>query len=315
MEFAYPYLLGLAALGLPVSAAAWWRRRGSVAVPASAGLRAAPPTLRLRAARLLPVLRVFAVVLLAVALARPRTGEVNAIVPAEGIDIALALDVSSSMTTIMPGSDGQSRLEVTKSVIRDFIEGRENDRIGFVVFQKDSLALTPPTLDYDALDRIVADTQTGILPDGTGIGVGLSSGLNMLRESNAASRIVILLTDGDHNATSISPEDAAAIASALRIRVYTIGVVDRQDFRATGPVNEERLKAIAERTGGQYYAAENADALTEVYEEIGRLETSRVGGETFERYEEYAPWFAAAAAAVLALEFLLGATWLRRSPA
>jgi Ca-activated chloride channel family protein len=160
----------------------------------------------------------------------------------------------------------------------------------------------------------VADTDTGILPDGTGIGVGLSSALNMLRDSNAASRIVILLTDGDHNATSISPEDAAEIASALRIRVYTIGVVDRQSVREAGEVNEERLTAIAESTGGQYYAAEDADSLTEVYEEIGRLETSRVGGETFERYDEYAPWFAAGAAVALALELLLAATWLRRSP-
>ncbi|MGH2609045.1 MAG: vWA domain-containing protein, partial [Tepidiformaceae bacterium] len=192
MEFAYPYLLALAALGIPVLAAALWRRRGAVAVPATAGVAPIQPTLRLRAARALPVLRVLAVVLLAIALARPRTGEVDAIVPAEGIDIALSLDVSSSMTTIMPGSDGKSRLEVSKSVIREFIEGRENDRIGFVIFQKDSLALTPPTLDYDALDRIVADTDTGILPDGTGIGVGLSSALNMLLNSNAASRIVIL---------------------------------------------------------------------------------------------------------------------------
>ncbi|MEX0783166.1 MAG: VWA domain-containing protein [Dehalococcoidia bacterium] len=316
MEFAYPYLLGLAALAIPVLAAAWWRRRAAVAIPAAAGVAGLAPNLRLRAARLLPLCRVAAVVLLAIALARPRTGEVDAVVPAEGIDIALSLDISSSMTALMPGDEDQrDRLEVTKSVIRAFIEERENDRIGFVVFQKDSLALTPPTLDYDALDRIVADIETGLLPDGTGIGVGMASALNMLRDSNAASRIVILLTDGDHNATSISPEDAADVASALRIRVYTIGVVDREGIRASGDVNEERLRSIAERTGGKYYAADSPDSLAEVYEEIGRLETSRVGGETFERYEEYAPWFAAAAAAVLGVELLLAATWLRRSPA
>ncbi len=315
MEFAYPYLLALAALGLPVLAAALWRRRGAIAIPATAGVAPMRPTFRLRAARALPVLRVLAVALLAVALARPRTGQVDAVVPAEGIDIALSLDISSSMTVVMPESDGQTRLQVTKSVIRDFVQGRENDRIGFVVFQKDSLGLTPPTLDYDALDRVVADTESGILPDGTGIGVGLSSALNMLQHSNAASRIVILLTDGQHNADSISPEDAAELASALHIRVYTIGVIDRNSIRGTDEVDEERMRAIAEGTGGQYYAAESPDALAEIYDEIGRLETSRVGGETFERYDEYAPWFAAGAALVLALEFALAATWLRRSPA
>jgi Ca-activated chloride channel family protein len=316
MEFAYPYLLALSALAVPVLAFAWWRRRAAVAVPATSGVAGLAPTLRLRAARLLPLLRVVAVVLLAIALARPRTGEVDAVVPAEGIDIVLALDISSSMTTPMPGDEeDRTRLEVTKSVIREFAEGRENDRIGFVVFQKDSLALTPPTLDYDALDRVVADIESGILPDGTGVGVGLGSALNMLRDSNAASRIVILLTDGDHNADSLSPEDAADLAAAFRIRVYTIGVVDRSSVRSQGDVNEERLRAISERTGGQYYAAESPDALAEVYEEIGRLETSQLSGETFERYDEYAPWFAGAAAALLGVEFLLAATWLRRSPA
>jgi Ca-activated chloride channel family protein len=315
MEFAYPYLLAVAALGIPVLALALWRRRESVAIPATAGVAGVQPTLRLRAARALPVLRVFAVVLLAIALARPRTGQVEAIVPAEGIDIALSLDISSSMTTIMPNSDGQTRLEVTKSVIREFIEGRENDRIGFVVFQEDSLALTPPTLDYDALDRVVADTESGILPDGTGIGVGLASAVNMLQHSNAASRIVILLTDGEDNADSIPPEDAADLASALQIRVYAIGVIDPNRIETTDRVDEEAMTAIAEGTGGKYFAAESPDALAQIYEEIGNLETSRVGGETFERYDEYAPWFAAGAAAVLAIEFLLAATWLRRSPA
>lgn len=315
MNFAYPYLLLLAALGLPVFAAAWWRRRGSVAVPTGAGLAAIRPTWRIRLARALPLCRVAAIALLAIALARPRIGEANAVIPAEGIDIALSMDVSSSMTSEMPGAGarGRSKLEVTKSVIRDFIKGRENDRIGFVVFQKDALALTPPTLDYEALDSVVAQTDTGILPDGTGIGVGLASALNMVRDSNAASRIVILLTDGEHNATSISPEDAGDFAAALKIRVYIIGLVDDDALVPQG-IDEERMTALAERTGGRYYAADSPTALTDVYDEIGSLETSRVGKEELKRYDEYATWFAVGAACLLAIEFVLGATWLRRSP-
>lgn len=314
MDFANPYLLALSILAVPVLALALWRRRSAVAVPTATGLGAVPITFRLRAARALPFLRVAAIVLLAISLARPRVGQANAVVPAEGIDIALALDVSSSMTDEMPGAAGKSKLEVTKSVIRNFIDGRQNDRIGFVVFQKEALALSPPTLDYKALDSIVEQTDSGILPDGTAIGVGISSALNMLRDSNAASRIVILLTDGEHYASSISPEAAADLAAALKIRLYTIGVVDRGGIRDSG-VDEERLKTIAETTGGKYYAADSPTALADVYQEIGQLETSRVGREHFERFTEYAPWFAGAAAAVVAVELLFSATWLRRMPA
>ncbi len=315
MNFAYPYLLLLAVLGLPVFAAAWWRRRGAIAVPTSGAFAAIRPTWRIRLAKCLPLLRVAAIALLAIALARPRIGEANAVIPAEGIDIALSMDISSSMTSPMPGAGarGRSKLEVTKSVIREFIKARENDRIGFVVFQKDALALTPPTLDYAALDSVVAQTDTGILPDGTGIGVGMASALNMLRDSNAASRIVILLTDGEHNATSISPEDAAELAAALRIRVYIIGLLDPDAIVAQG-IDEARMTALSERTGARYYAADSPTALTDVYDEIGRLETSKVGKEELKRYDEYATWFALAAALLLGAEFALAATWLRRSP-
>jgi Ca-activated chloride channel family protein len=260
----------------------------------------------------LPVFRALAVCALAVAVAGPRVGNANAVVPAQGIDIALSIDISSSMDTSGFGSG--TRLEATRRVIRDFIKGRENDRIGLVVFQRDALPLTPPSLDYEALDKTVADLKSGLLPDGTGIGVGLAEGLNMLRESTAASRIVILLTDGEHNADSISPEDAAELASALKIRVYTIGVVSSTAARRS-EVDEELLQAIADRTGGRYFKADNPGALAEIYDEIGNLETSRVGRERFERFTELSPWFAGAAAGLLLVDLLLRATWLRRSPA
>ncbi len=313
MEFADPWLLALAGIALPVAVLAWWRRPVAHILPSTAGVGGLRPTWRLRAARMLPVLRLLAVGLLAVAVARPRAGEANAVVPAQGIDIALSVDISSSMISNR-FADGRDRLTVTKAVIRDFIKGRENDRIGFVVFQQDALALAPPTLDYEALDKIVAQTESGILPDGTGIGVGLATALNMLRESTAASRVVILLTDGEHNAQSISPEEAADVAAALRIRVYTIGLTGGDAPGGRGALDESRMRAISEQTGGQYFSATSPGALAGVYEEIDSLETSRVGNEIFDRYTEYGWWFAGGAALLVLAELALRGTWLRRAP-
>lgn len=312
MEFAAPAALVLGFLALPLAMLAWkWRRSTGVGIASTASFRTPRPTLRLRLARLLPIVRIAALLLLVAAIAGPRVGDANAVVPAQGIDIALSLDISSSMTTSKLGNT--TRLDATKKVLRDFIKGRQNDRIGLVVFQEDALALSPPTLDYKALDRMVADVKSGLLPDGTGIGVGLASALNMLRDSPAASRIVILLTDGEHNAPSISPSDAADLAASLKIHVYTIGVINKDAGR--GQVDEQLLKRIANKTGGRYYAVDNPQTLADVYTEIGRLETSKVGREHYERFTELAPWFAGGAAALIAAELLLRATWLRRAAA
>ena len=313
MDFAEPWLLLLAGVPVPLSVFAWWRRPVAHVMASTAGVGGLRPTWRLRAARMLPLLRLAAVGLLAVAVAGPRAGEANAVVPAEGIDIVLAVDISSSMISSR-FADGRDRLTVTKAVIRDFIKARENDRIGFVVFQQDALALAPPTLDYEVLDRIVAQTESGILPDGTGIGVGLATALNMLQESTAASRVVILLTDGEHNAQSISPEEAASVAAALRIRVYTIGVTGGDVANGRGALDESRMRAVSEETGGRYFSASSPDALADVYEEIGKLETSHVGNETFDRYTEYGWWFAGGAALLVLADLALRATWLRRAP-
>lgn len=312
MDFAAPAALALALLAAPLALLARVGRARVVVVSSAAPLNSAPRTFRLRLLPFLPALRALAIVALAIAVAGPRVGDANAVVPGQGIDIALSVDISSSMTT--SGFGNETRLEATKRVIRDFIKGREDDRIGLVVFQRDALPLTPPTLDYASLDKAIADLQSGLLPDGTGIGVGLGSALNMLRDSTAASRIVILLTDGEHNADSISPEDAAELAAALKVRVYTIGVVSDAPA-ARGEVDEKLLQAIAGRTGAKYFKADNPRALAQVYQEIGTLETSRVGRERFERFTELSPWFAGAAAALLLADLILRGTWLRRSPA
>jgi Ca-activated chloride channel homolog len=312
MELAAPAALALAVLAVPVYLLARRRRVRGYAVSGSSALANARPTLRLRAARLLPALRVLAIVALAIAVAGPRVGDANAVVPAQGIDIALSMDISSSMNTAFGKT---TRIEATKQVIRDFIKGRQNDRIGLVVFQDDALPLAPPTLDYQALDRVVADVKSGLINDGTGIGVGLGAALNMLRDSSAASRVVILLTDGQHNAKSISPLDAADLATALNVRVYTIGVLDDTGTESRAQVDQELLTRIANQTGGRFFSAENPQSLANVYAEIGTLETSRVSREHFERFSELAPWFAGGAAALLLLDLALRGLWLRRAPA
>lgn len=312
MEFAQPYALLLAALAIPLAVAIFLPRRRGLAVPSSAGVAKLRPTARVRLARLLPLTRAAGVGLIVVALAGPRIGDANAVVPAEGIDITFSLDISSSMSTSLIRVK-QSRIEATKDVIQSFIDGRKDDRIGFVVFARDGLALSPPTLDYRALKEIVKETKPGLITDGTSIGVGLATALNTLRDSTAATRIVILLTDGQHNTPTIPPLDAARLAAALKIKVYTIGVVDDATAKVQNEIDEKLMKAIASETGGRYFAADSPQALAAVYDEIGTLETSGVGREHFERFTELAPWFAAPAALLIMLEIVLGATWLRRT--
>ena len=312
MEFAQPAFLALVFLALPVALLARRKARGYT-LASTAPVAAATPTLRLRAERLLPLLRIVAVVLLAVAVAGPREGKANAVVPGEGVDIALAIDISSSMDQRF--SAGGTRLDATKDVVKEFVNSRENDRVGLVVFQQDALALSPPSLDYRALSEMIDDLSSDLLPDGTGIGVGLASAINMLQDSTAASRVIILLTDGEHNADSISPEKAAELAVSLKIRVYTIGVVSESNPGRNSEIDEELLRAIADRSGARYFEADSPQALGDVYAEIGSLERTRIGRESFESFTEYAPWFAGAAAALVALELVLRGTLLRRTPA
>jgi Ca-activated chloride channel family protein len=223
VELAAPYALLLALAAVPVALAAWRPRREGIVVANSRGVAGLTPTARLRALRWLPLLRIAAIGLLAIAAAGPRVGKAESIIPAQGIDIALAIDTSSSMTASRLGD--KNMFEATKDVVREFITGLEDDRVGIVSFAKIAIALSPPTLDYVALDAIVEDLRTGLLPDGTAIGLGIAEAVNMLRDSTAASRVVVLLTDGQHNQPSISPREAAALAAALKMKVYTIAVV------------------------------------------------------------------------------------------
>lgn len=274
-----------------------------------------PQTWRVRFRRLPDVLRALAWLILIVALARPQSGNAQEIIRGQGIDIVLSLDISGSMAAL--DFNPQNRLEAAKSVIADFIAGREFDRMGLVIFAQYALHQAPPTLDYDLLIKLLDEVRlapeiqipTGktlpdgttppagsTFPDGTAIGEGLASAANMLRTSTAPSRVVILLTDGVSNAGRIDPITAARAVSALGIRVYTIGMGkpgqvqmpmgDGSVQMVESNVDEPTLAEIANLTNGQYFRADDLAGLQAVYDQIDVLERSEVERQVYVRWQE-----------------------------
>ncbi len=319
MTFATPALLLLLPLAALPPLWRWLRvhRQPALAVAELDVLREATQnvaTWRLRLRALPELLRVAAVVMVIVALARPQEGLALTLLPEEGIDIVVALDVSSSMQQLTP--DGETRLQAARAVVQDFVSGLEGDRVGLVIFQSRALALSPLTLDHKALNQTVRDVISGLIPDGTAIGMGLAEALNLLRDSPARSRVVVLLTDGQNNSGEVDPLDAAQVARALDVRVYTIGFVGAGGALSgfVQSVDEVSLRRIAEITDASYYNAATGAQLAQVYESIGELERSRIGERRFMSFREFAPWFAGAALALLACEAALRATALRRYP-
>lgn len=282
--------------------------------------------------RLLPdALALLAWVLLVIALARPQSGQAREVLRGQGIDIVLALDISGSMAAL----DFQplNRLENAKIVIDEFIEGRSFDRIGLVVFARGAFHQSPLTLDYPVLRQLLGEVRLvtdivdaegrPLLPDGTAIGLGIASAATMLRNSDAPSRVIILLTDGDNNA-ALDPLTAAEAAAALGIRVYTIGmgtfgmvpfpspdggiVLFESDF------NEDVLQQIAQIGGGQYYHAEDIIRLREIYDEIDRLERSRVERQVFVPWQDQAWGLMSTALLLLLTERVLRRTLFQTIP-
>ena len=182
-----------------------------------------------------------------------------------------------------------------------------------MVFQAESLVLSPLTLDHTAIDALIDVTvQSGLLVDGTAIGLALAEAVDLVRESDAASRAVVLLTDGENNQETVRPVEAAAIAEVLGVRVYTIGITD--ESARQGPVDELALRFVADLTGGQYFRATDPTGLESAYRAIDRLERERVGGEIFTRYRELAFWFLIPGIALIVLEVGARSTWWRRAP-
>ncbi len=332
-RFADPWAL-LLLLGLPPLMFLYWRRQRAAALPAwrFSTLRlmaGAPPSWRARARHLLFVGRLLGLALIIAALARPQSGSTRDVVRGEGIDIMLVLDMSGSMAA--EDFQPQNRLQVAKEVVKEFVRGRQYDRIGLVVFARQSYLQCPLTLDYDILTRLVDQIELAPdmkLDDGTAIGVAIGTAVNHLKDSTAKSRIVVLLTDGNNNAGPIDPLTAAQAAHALGVKVYTIGAGRPDDAPVTvrDPVlgvqrvsmptelDEETLRQVAETADGLYFRATDANALRQIYQKISQMEQSKVEIKRYTRYRELAGWFLAPALAFLALEWVLRQSWLRTLP-
>lgn len=268
---------------------------------------------RLRVLPWLPAFRIVAVILIVFALARPQATKVEAVRPAEGIDIVLVIDASSSMTTTYLSQD-ETRIEAARRVAREFVSERIEDRVGLVMFQRRSIVLSPLTLDLDAIDAMIeTSVRSGFLPDGTALGVALAEAVDLLRDSDAASRIVVALTDGENNVPDITTNQAAALARALGVRVYMIGLPTTTGRTNVGPT-ELSLVYIADETGGVYFRAEDAEELAAAYDHISELERQRVGEETLLTTRELAPLLLIPAALLILLELALRSSWWRRAP-
>jgi len=314
VSFDEPWAFALVAVVLVAAAVELRRERVRPAgmLFSSLGLLpAARGSWRIRARLILLPLRILGATALITALASPSIVQASYEVPAEGIDIVIALDTSSSMNSADFG--GQQRIVAAKRVINDFLGGLKNDRAGVVIFSAEGMVLSPLTLDYAAAQRLITPVEPGrVLRDGTAIGVGLATALNVLRTSPARSKVVVLATDGENNTGDIEPLDAAQMAKVLGIRVYTVGVAPTG--RGAGDVDEQLMKQMAGLAGGQYYRASDETALRNVYSEIAQLEKARVGSRGFIESNDASLPFLLTGAALLVLEIVLSTVVFRRTP-
>lgn len=278
---------------------------------------------------LLTLARLAALALIVVALARPQLVDAKQIVNGQGVDIALALDISGSMASL--DFQPENRLEAAKRVIADFVSERTFDRIGLVVFAKQAFNQSPLTTDHAVLNRLLSQVKLAPdlqLDDGTAIGLGIANAANMLKDSTAKSRVVILLTDGVNNSGQIDPQTAAEAAKALGIKVYTIGmghpgqvpvpVTDafggKQIVYQESDIDEASLREIADKTGGLYFRAEDAQGLQQIYDRINQLEKSQVEITNFTQHIELMGWLLLPALGFVLCEQLLSQTLFRRIP-
>jgi len=317
LEFAYPWALALLLL-LPAYLL-WLRgtRPPSIPLPGAAALGGRMGRAARWWARVPGAARGAALVLLVVALARPRTGAAMEETRAEGIAMMIAMDISSSM--LAEDFRPANRLEVAKRTTARFIEGRRHDRIGLVAFAGEALTRVPTTTDYALLFGALRSLEPGALRDGTAIGMGLATAVNRLRQVPGESKVVILLSDGENNRGEIDPRDAARAAAALGVRVFTVGVGSEGMARvpvargASGlryaylpvRIDEALLEEIAVSTGGRYFRATDTEALQRTYDEIDRMVKTPVEVRRYVRHTELYLPFLLAAAALLALEWLV----------
>lgn len=274
----------------------------------------------------LAALRIAALILIIISLARPQGGVVSEEVESSGVDIMLALDISTSMEAL--DFKPQNRLEAAKEELKRFVKRRHFDRIGLVVFAKESITQCPLTLDYTTLLGLVDKVHTNMVEDGTAIGMAIANATNRLRHLKAKSKLVILLTDGLNNAGEIDPITATKAAAALGIKIYTIGagrpgkalypiddpVLGRRYIEMETQIDEEMLTKIAQITGGRYYRAKDEKSLSDTMAEIDRLEKTKVEVKRYTDYKELANNLLMPALLLLLFELVLANTKLRVIP-
>jgi len=328
IEFAYPAFFYLLAL-IPVMIAwhLWKGRKGTAPLKLSGfeNLDEKISSYRIWLGHFLALCRILVLALIIIVLARPQSSNQWEQVSTEGIDIVLCMDVSGSMRAM---DFKPNRLEASKNVGIEFVNAREDDRFGMVVFAGESFTQCPMTTDRAVVVNFLKEVDFGVIEDGTAIGMGLATAVNRIKDSKAKSKVIILLTDGVNNRGDIGPVTAAEIAAGYEIRVYTIGV----GSRGTAPIpvqdvfgrtvtrdmpveiDEEVLKKIAGTTGGSYFRATDNNKLREIYQEIDQLEKTRLDVKQFsKKKEEYYP-FLLAAMIILLLEILLRYTVFRTIP-
>ena len=295
--------------------------------------RRAPRSGTLIARRFAQALRLVIVALVLLAVMRPQTGRALTEVSTEGIDIVLVIDTSGSMRALDLDAHERSlsrrrdRLEVAKGVVETFISARPNDRLGLVVFGEEAFTQCPLTLDHGVAATFLDQLEIGMAGDATAIGSAVGVATRRLKDSDAESKVAILLTDGRSNAGALSPLRAAEAASALGVRLYAIGVGARGQApfvveTGFGPrvvyqdveIDEETLRRMAELTGGAYYRAEDEDGLEEIYQRIDELEKTEISQESYMEYEERFAWLVGPAVLLLLLEVVLLDTRLRKLP-
>ncbi|WP_445666330.1 vWA domain-containing protein [Fodinibius sp. AD559] len=306
MSWANPHLLWLLLLLIPIIGYQIWKHRGnknpSLLFSNTSGLKNLSGNWRSYGIWVAPLLQILAFTLIVIALARPQYKNTTVERNAEGIDIVLTLDISTSMKAedLKP-----NRLEAAKSVAEDFINKRISDRIGLVLFARQSFTMVPPTLDYDLLKRLLEDVEMGVVEDGTAIGMGIATAVNRLKESNAESKVIILLTDGQNNAGEIDPVTAADLAVSYDIKIYTIGA----GTRGTAPypvkdpifgnryqnvevnIDEEMLTKIANMTNGSYFRATDTENLEGIYNQIDELEKTEIEEVIYTDVQDLYPRF------------------------
>ncbi|HEX7569979.1 MAG TPA: VWA domain-containing protein [Verrucomicrobiae bacterium] len=332
MTFAHPFLLLLLLL-LPVLA---WLKGRCGAPPAFVYssvqlVRAMQNIHRSRCGGFLGSLRWLALALFIVALAQPRLQKSTTEVKASGVDIVVALDMSGSMISedFEVRGGRVNRFNMARSVLKGFIDKRPNDRIGLVLFASQAFIATPLTLDHDFVQENLDRLEIGAIDqNSTAIGDGLGTAVNRLRDLKAKSKIVILMTDGQNNSGKLDPLLAAEAAASLKVKVYTVGI----GMRGQAPmpardmfgrkvyqwvpvdVDEDTLQKIADKTGGKYYRADNAEKFKQIYDEIDKLEKTEASVKKYTQFTELFAWFVAAGLAILLMELVLSQTAFRRLP-